>query len=76
MGLFLGESQVLDFLQVFPLDKNFKVMIALTFGLFGNNTGVWKHLQIEKQNVPSNATSAFSCHCRVIILVKDEQQPF
>lgn len=40
LGLFLGENQVLNFLQVFPLYKNFKVIIALTFGLFGNNTGV------------------------------------
>lgn len=42
----------------------------LTFGFIRNNIWVQKHLEFVKQNVPSNATSAFSCCHRAIILVE------
>lgn len=49
--------------------RQFQVIISFTWGFIGNNIGVEKHLEFAKPNVPSNATSAFSC-CYEIILVE------
>lgn len=68
-GLLFGESQVLNFLQVFTL-YNFRVIISMIWGFIGNNIGDEKHLEFAKPNVPSNATSAFSCCYGEIILVE------
>lgn len=72
-----GSSLVkgLKFLEVFTLYKNFKVIISVTFGFIGSNIGMWKHLEFEKHNVPSNATSAFLCCNQRIISVKRWASP-
>ena len=69
-GFLFGKSQVLSFLPLFPLCQNFKVIISPTFRFTGNHVGVQKHLEFEKENVPSSATSAFSCCHQMIILVE------
>lgn len=50
--------------------SSYLTRISLAFGFTESNIGVWKQLKFVKQNVPSNATSAFSCCYQMIIFVE------